>query len=336
MNESALLTLKNVSFYFGKIAAVSDFSLSVKNGSFTTLLGPSGCGKTTLLRMISGFLEPCTGSIFIDGINQKNIPTEERKVGMVFQDYALFPHLSIQDNLLYGLKIKAKKERRNEKKSLQSEFNFAQIHKVARILGIADLLERFPHELSGGQQQRVALGRALVLEPRLLLMDEPLSSLDSRLRTSLREELKEIQSRLGITTVYVTHDQEEALSMSDTIAVINHGRLVQVGSPRSVYFTPANDFVAGAVGRANFFYLEGKRIAVRPEWFSKFVQGEITQKPVVSGILISTSFLGQATRYKIRLDDGSGNVISADLLTQENEIPTGEKISLKIERFIEL
>lgn len=336
MSDSANLSFKNVSFSFGKTAVISDFSLDVKSGSLTTFLGPSGCGKTTLLRMVAGFLEPAQGAILIDGIDQKNIPTEDRRVGMVFQDYALFPHLSIQENLLYGLKIKEKRENLKEKKSLIKDYNFAKIHKVARILGIANLLDRFPHELSGGQQQRVALGRALVLEPKLLLMDEPLSSLDAKLRTVLREELKEIQSQVGITTVYVTHDQEEALSMSDTIAVINHGRLIQVGTPRSVYFEPVNDFVAGAVGRANFLNINNTRIAVRPEWFLKLLPNEKTDQFVVSGTVIATSFLGQTTRYKIRLDEDSDNVISADLLTQETELPKGEKLRLKIQKFIEL
>ncbi|MBP3608260.1 MAG: ABC transporter ATP-binding protein, partial [Treponema sp.] len=190
MSKSASLSFENITFSFGKNIIVSDFSLDVKKGSFTTLLGPSGCGKTTLLRLVSGFLEPSEGSIKIDGINQNKLPPEAREIGMVFQDYALFPHMTVEKNLFYGLGIKNNKKEDKEK-------NIALIHKTARVLGIYNLLDRFPHELSGGQQQRVALGRAIVLEPKILLMDEPLSSLDAKLRTQVREELQEIQKNLG-------------------------------------------------------------------------------------------------------------------------------------------
>lgn len=319
----ASLTFKNVSFSFGKNRAIRDFSLEVQKGSFTTLLGPSGCGKTTLLRLVSGFLAPDSGQILIDGEDQSLVPAEKRNVGMVFQDYALFPHLCVQDNLLYGLEIKFKGSKKE---------NLAKIHKTARILGIANLLDRFPHELSGGQQQRVALGRAIVLEPKLLLMDEPLSSLDTKLRSQVREELKEIQSQFKITTLYVTHDQEEALSLSDSIAVINHGKLQQVGTPRQIYYEPANEFVADAVGRANILVIDGKKTAVRPEWL--FLQGAAaeTGSYVLKGTVLSASFLGQMTRYKIRLLDGNSTVITADLPTQETEPYPGEQVTLGIRR----
>lgn len=326
MEKSASLILQNVSYNFGKTAAVSNFSLEIKSGSFTTFLGPSGCGKTTLLRLISGFLEPTSGSILIDGVDQKGIPTEKRHVGLVFQDYALFPHFTVEQNLLYGLKIRNKKE--NFSKKQIAEENIARIHKTARVLGIADLLDRYPHELSGGQQQRVALGRALTLEPKILLMDEPLSSLDTKLKSQVREELKEIQSNLGITTIYVTHDQEEALSMSDTIAVIKNGKLLQSGSPRQVYFTPVNAFVADFVGRANFINLNGKNLAIRPEWFT-LSKSDFD----LEGKIISSSFSGQFTRYKIRLD--SSTVISVDFATEENELSVGETVQLKIKKSLQ-
>lgn len=319
----ASLTFKNVSFSFGKNRAIRDFSLEVQKGSFTTLLGPSGCGKTTLLRLVSGFLAPDSGQILIDGEDQSLVPAEKRNVGMVFQDYALFPHLCVQDNLLYGLEIKFKRSKKE---------NLAKIHKTARILGIANLLERFPHELSGGQQQRVALGRAIVLEPKLLLMDEPLSSLDTKLRSQVREELKEIQSQFKITTLYVTHDQEEALSLSDSIAVINHGKLQQAGTPRQIYYEPANEFVADAVGRANILVIDGKKMAVRPEWLFLQGAGAETGSHVLKGTVLSASFLGQMTRYKIRLLDGNSTVITADLPTQETEPYPGEKVTLGIRR----
>ena len=260
---------------------------------------------------------------------------------MVFQDYALFPHMTVQKNLLYGLEIKNKNSK---------EENFAKIHKTARILGIANLLERFPHELSGGQQQRVALGRALVLEPKILLMDEPLSSLDAKLRTQVREELKDVQSQIGITTLYVTHDQEEALSLSDTIAVLKAGKLQQVGTPRQIYFEPANDFVADAVGRANFIKLtdlnefeidnpslkEAKTLTVRPEWFLKINAGEKETKNclTVSGTVVSTAFLGQTTRYRIRLNNETSQILTADLPTEDKDLPLGQKITLKIEKYL--
>lgn len=340
-SSSASLTFKNVSFSFGNTRTIDDFFLEVKSGSFTTLLGPSGCGKTTLLKIVSGFLTPDSGSILIDGADCTFVPPEKRQIGMVFQDYALFPHMTVQKNLLYGLEIKNKNSK---------EENFAKIHKTARILGIANLLERFPHELSGGQQQRVALGRALVLEPKILLMDEPLSSLDAKLRTQVREELKDVQSQIGITTLYVTHDQEEALSLSDTIAVLKAGKLQQVGTPRQIYFEPANDFVADAVGRANFIKLtdlnefeidnpslkEAKTLTVRPEWFFKINAGEKETKNclTVSGTVVSTAFLGQTTRYRIRLDNETSQILTADLPTEDEDLPSGQKITLKIEKYL--
>lgn len=340
-SSSASLTFKNVSFSFGNTRTIDDFFLEVKSGSFTTLLGPSGCGKTTLLKIVSGFLTPDSGSILIDGADCTFVPPEKRQIGMVFQDYALFPHMTVQKNLLYGLEIKNKNSK---------EENFAKIHKTARILGIANLLERFPHELSGGQQQRVALGRALVLEPKILLMDEPLSSLDAKLRTQVREELKDVQSQIGITTLYVTHDQEEALSLSDTIAVLKAGKLQQVGTPRQIYFEPANDFVADAVGRANFIKLtdlnefeidnpslkEAKTLTVRPEWFLKINVGERETKNclTVSGTVVSTAFLGQTTRYRIRLNNETSQILTADLPTEDEDLPSGQKITLKIEKYL--
>ena len=340
-SSSASLTFKNVSFSFGNTRTIDDFFLEVKSGSFTTLLGPSGCGKTTLLKIVSGFLTPDSGSILIDGADCTFVPPEKRQIGMVFQDYALFPHMTVQKNLLYGREIKNKNSK---------EENFAKIHKTARILGIANLLERFPHELSGGQQQRVALGRALVLEPKILLMDEPLSSLDAKLRTQVREELKDVQSQIGITTLYVTHDQEEALSLSDTIAVLKAGKLQQVGTPRQIYFEPANDFVADAVGRANFIKLtdlnefeidnpslkEAKKLIVRPEWFFKINAGKKETKNclTVSGTIVSTAFLGQTTRYRIRLDNETSQILTADLPTEDEDLPSGQKITLKIEKYL--
>lgn len=345
------LSIENVSFAFGKTDAVSNFSLEVPQGSFTTLLGPSGCGKTTLLRLISGFLEPQKGCIRIDGVDQRGVAPNVRKVGMVFQDYALFPHLTVEQNLLYGLKLK---------KDVAKADWPGLIHQTARILGLSALLERYPHELSGGQQQRVALGRVLVLKPRILLMDEPLSSLDAKLRTQVREELQDIQLKLGITTIYVTHDQEEALSLSDRIAVISHGKLLQAGSAQEVYFSPASRFVADFVGRANFIENGSSQCMVRPEWLSvhPLADGALTAEggsgcasvPACAdgassaesaalsdgafvGTIASASFIGAAIRYRVRCASFSGGVAVVDERTEDGSaLAAGTPVKLVIHK----
>lgn len=332
---NAKLELKDLSFSFGNTVAVDKISLKVEEGSFTTLLGPSGCGKTTLLRLISGFLQPQSGEILIDGINQAGIEVNERKVGMVFQDYALFPHLSVEQNIAYGLKIQ-----KSYSKSEIQDF----VSETAYSLGIESLLERFPNELSGGQQQRVALARALVLKPKLLLMDEPLSSLDTKLRTKVREELKEIQQKLKITTIYVTHDQEEALSLSTKIAVLNEGKLLQEGSPREIYFEPKNQFVADFVGKANFITKGEQKLMIRPEWF-KIAQNAVksdqslipADKIFINGTILSEQFLGSKTRFIIQTNSTeSKEIVTADFDTISSEnLRVGSRISLEVNRFWE-
>ena len=293
----SFLSINNVSFKYKNIPVIKNFSLDVEEGSFTTLLGSSGCGKTTLLRLISGFLEPDEGTISINGKVMNGVLPNKRKVGMVFQDYALFPHLTVEQNLGYGLKL-----------SKEPKYSKEQIKKLvlesAESLGIQELLGRYPAELSGGQQQRVALGRALVLKPNLLLMDEPLSSLDTKLRIKVREEHKEIQKNLGITTIYVTHDQEEALSLSNKIAVINQGTLVQYGTPMEVYFKPADKFVAELVGQSNFVTIRNKNIEetflVRPEWINLTKNSIIISK--YKGIITAKEFFGSNTRFKVQIE----------------------------------
>ena len=325
------LELKNLSFSFGNTLAVDNISLKVEEGSFTTLLGPSGCGKTTLLRLISGFLEPKSGEILIDGVNQAGIEVNERKVGMVFQDYALFPHLSVAQNIAYGLKIN-KTPSRDIKE---------QVLEIASSLGIESLLSRFPNELSGGQQQRVALARSLVLKPKILLMDEPLSSLDTKLRTKVREELKEIQQRLKITTVYVTHDQEEALSLSTKIAVLNEGKLLQEGSPREIYFEPKNEFVADFVGKANMLKKGEKKLMIRPEWFETapaplaYEQGLVPASAILlSGTILAEQFLGSKSRFVIQTSNTeSKETITADFDTISAEnLRIGDRITVRAKK----
>ena len=329
------LELKNISFSFGNTLAVDGVSLTVEEGSFTTLLGPSGCGKTTLLRLISGFLEPQSGEILIDGVNQAGIEVNERKVGMVFQDYALFPHLSVQQNIAYGLKILGRSKRPSRRLANASRDIDNKVLNIAHSLGIEDLLARYPNELSGGQQQRVALARALVLEPKILLMDEPLSSLDTKLRTKVREELKEIQQKLKITTVYVTHDQEEALSLSTKIAVLSKGTLLQEGSPKEIYFEPKNAFVADFVGKANFIKKDEKTLMIRPEWLEiappqvKSDQSLILASNILlSGTILSENFLGSKSRFVIQTDNTSAKeTITADFDTIASEnLRVGDRI----------
>jgi ABC-type Fe3+/spermidine/putrescine transport system ATPase subunit len=282
---------------YGAVRAVDGFSLPVPRGSFTTLLGPSGCGKTTLLRIIAGFFEPDGGWVRIGGKDQRGIPPEKRDTGMVFQDYALFPHMSARENLAYGLRIR----------KLDAAARNREIARIAEILGLGDLLNRYPGELSGGQQQRLALGRAVILKPRLLLMDEPLSNLDAKLRLRVRTELKDIQRRLGITTIYVTHDQEEALSLSDYVAVMNRGRLEQAGSPEEVYYSPASAFAADFSGPANFVVRRGKRCLVRPEWFSLYPAGAAPGAEfTLAGRIESMDFLGRVTRFRVSVGEPAG------------------------------
>ncbi len=328
-----LLKLENVKFAYKNTSVIEDFNLSVDEGSFTTLLGSSGCGKTTILRLISGFLNPDSGTIKINGEIQNNVLPNRRKVGMVFQDYALFPHLTVEQNLFYGLNL----TRPSKEQKAQNE----QIVKTtARNLDIESLMNRFPSELSGGQQQRVALGRALVLQPKILLMDEPLSSLDTNLRLKVREELKEIQQRLKITTVYVTHDREEAFSLSDKIAVMNNGKIVQYDTPENLYFEPKNRFAAEFSGAANFILQDGKTFLVRPDWLTVnegiLNSAESKNKKLISGKIISSSFLGSRVKYKIQTEQTENQILTADLASINPKIETGANVTLEILRQIEI
>ncbi len=239
----SFLNLSQLEKSFGATRVVQDFSLSVEKGAFISLLGPSGCGKTTVLRMVAGFETPSRGVIRIDGQDVVKLRPNQRNIGMVFQSYALFPNLTVAQNVGFGLKIAG-----------ESRAKIAdRVAEMLDLIGLPDLGARFPFQLSGGQQQRVALARALAVRPQVLLLDEPLSALDAKIRASLRSEIRDIQKRLGITTLFVTHDQEEALSMSDRIVVMNGGRAEQVGTPFEIYNRPSTKFVAQFVGSLNSF-----------------------------------------------------------------------------------
>lgn len=234
--------LHEVTKRLGTTLAVDRVSLEVAEGEFTTLLGPSGCGKTTTLRMIAGFYQPDAGDIFVGDARVTDVPAHKRNTAMVFQEYALFPHMTVAENIGYGLRMRGV-ERAEARRRIAA---------VADLVGLVGQESKFPNQLSGGQQQRVAVARALVVEPEVLLLDEPLSNLDAKLRVRVRTELRALQQRLGKTTIYVTHDQEEALSISDRVAVMNQGRIVQIGPPREIYYHPVDRFVADFVGLANF------------------------------------------------------------------------------------
>lgn len=322
-----ILQIKDLCFSYSNDEqyTIENFSLDIEKGKFTSILGPSGCGKTTLLRLISGFLQPQNGSIVIDGINQKKIEPNQRKIGMVFQDYALFPHMTVFANICYGLKINKTRVISINKIKQQKKEITSKAFEIAEILGLKDLLQRYPHELSGGQQQRVALARVLVLNPTLLLMDEPLSSLDKKLREKVQQELKDIQNKLKITTIYVTHDQEEALALSDKIAVINEGKLQQYGTPRECYFKPQNIFTADFIGKVNYCNINDEKFIVRPEWVEL---NKTTKQGDVEGIVTSCTFLGERTRFTIQEEKG---IFIADLPTLEsNFLEEGRVVSLNI------
>jgi spermidine/putrescine ABC transporter ATP-binding subunit len=248
--ESAFVRIDGVSKHFGDVAALQDASLAIRRGEILTLLGPSGGGKTTLLNLVAGFLAPDSGSIHIDGRPVTDVPPYQREIGVLFQNYALFPHMNVASNVAYGLKM-----RRAPKAEIQRRL--AELLALVRLTGYET---RRPRQLSGGQQQRVALARALAISPKVLLLDEPFSALDKNLRGSMQLELKEIQRKLGVTTIFVTHDQSEALSLSDRIAVLSEGRIRQIGTPDTIYRRPADRFVAGFVGDVNVLRAELARV----------------------------------------------------------------------------
>jgi iron(III) transport system ATP-binding protein len=342
------VTIRNVYKLFGKQAAVSDLSVEIKPGEFFTFLGPSGCGKTTTLRMIAGFSYPTRGSIFFDERDITYLAPNKRDIGMVFQSYALFPHLTVGENIAFGLKVR--KLPRNEiAKKVDSALD--SVH-------LGGLSKKKIHELSGGQQQRVALARAIVIEPDILLLDEPLSNLDAKLREDTRTEIKRIQMELGITTIYVTHDQAEAMALSDRIMVMKDGEIQQVGMPVEIFYRPSNLFVAQFIGKSNILTAtvadvdggkivyrtddgailtglssninndlklrKGDRVklAMRPEAFRSASAGA----NLIEGIVELSEFTGVAVNYLIRLGN---NVLTASFSDTSGEITSrGSSITL--------
>jgi iron(III) transport system ATP-binding protein len=235
------LILEQVCFRYDRVPAVSDISLEIRKGELFTLLGPSGCGKTTLLRLLAGFLHPDSGRILMDGRDMTDLPAEKRRMGVVFQNYALFPQMTVEENIAYGLRV-----RRVPKETIREKCGY-----FLDLINMREERTKNVEQLSGGQQQRVAIARALILDPDMLLMDEPLSNLDAGLRIKMRQEIRELQEKTGVTTLFITHDQQEALSISHRIAVIDRGRIRQVGTPSEIYNAPSDAFVAGFVGKAN-------------------------------------------------------------------------------------
>ncbi|MHB8643055.1 MAG: ABC transporter ATP-binding protein [Gaiellaceae bacterium] len=278
----------NLSKSFGDVAAVDDVTLDIAAGEFFTMLGPSGSGKTTTLRLIAGFERPDGGRVELAGIDVTRLAPYSRDVNTVFQDYALFPHMTVAENVEYGLRVKrvARANRR------------AQAATALERVRLAGLGARKPIQLSGGQRQRVALARAIVNRPRVLLLDEPLGALDLKLRQEMQSFLKALQKELGITFIYVTHDQEEALTMSDRLAVFNDGRIEQVGTPQDVYERPLTEFVAGFVGVSNIVERDGRRYTIRPEKIRTVAAGEGLRANVAEAV-----FVGMFTRYVVELDD---------------------------------
>ena len=277
------------------MVAVAGIDLEIERGEFFTMLGPSGSGKTTTLRMIAGFEDPSAGTIELAGEEVSGVPPYDRAINTVFQDYALFPHMTVGDNVAYGLKVagiaKAERAKRGD-----------EALEMVRLPGYAD---RKPGELSGGQRQRVALARAIVNRPKVLLLDEPLGALDLKLREQMQVELKTIQSEVGITFVYVTHDQDEALTMSDRIAVFSEGRIEQVSPPRELYEQPVNEFVAGFVGVSNVIERDGQRLTVRPEKIRILAgDGDVGELHSERGKVVEVAYAGMVTRYTVALDAG--------------------------------
>jgi putative spermidine/putrescine transport system ATP-binding protein len=308
--------LSGIRRVFGDVVAIDKLDLDIAEGEFFTLLGPSGSGKTTTLRVIAGFEQPDEGHVELAGLDVTRVPPSERDVNTVFQDYALFPHMTVQENVEYGLRVRGVPRRARRIKAQE----------VLERVRLPQLGARKPVQLSGGQRQRVALARAIVNSPSLLLLDEPLGALDLKLRQEMQVFLKALQRDLGITFVYVTHDQEEALTMSDRLAVFNEGRIEQIGSPAEVYEHPQTEFVAGFVGVSNLLERDGRRVTIRPEKIHMRVDG-----PGEPGVIREVVYVGMVTRYIVDLDSGGQLVVirqNLETTSQEALEEQGKRVRL--------
>jgi putative spermidine/putrescine transport system ATP-binding protein len=322
--SASAIRMEDVAKRFGEVVAVDGVTLDIRSGEFFSLLGPSGSGKTTCLRMIAGFEQPSKGTILLGGRDVSGLPPYERDVNTVFQDYALFPHMTVGENVGYGLMVR--KVTKDERKR--------RVREALEMVRLEGFVDRKPAQLSGGQRQRVALARALVMRPTVLLLDEPLGALDLKLRQAMQIELKEIQGEVGLTFVYVTHDQEEALTMSDRLAVFNQGRIEQVGSPAEVYERPATAFVAGFIGVSNVLEGEAAReitgdphpFTIRPEKIA-IVGTDATAdegRCVASGRVREVVYLGAVTRYVVELDVGG------ELVVMQQNLATSSMEALQV------
>jgi putative spermidine/putrescine transport system ATP-binding protein len=331
MDKTPAIEFHNVSRHFGEVKAVDDVSLAIQDGEFFTLLGPSGSGKTTCLRMIAGFDQPTAGQIKLYGQDVTNLPPYERDVNTVFQDYALFPHMTVGENIAYSLMIRKVPKPERQKRT-------AEMLELVRLPGLAG---RRPSQLSGGQRQRVALARALINRPKVLLLDEPLGALDLKLRQQMQVELKAIQHEVGITFIFVTHDQEEALTMSDRIAVFDVGQIVQVGTPADLYEHPRTRFVASFVGTSNV--IEGETavaitgspqpFSVRPEKIRLTEKGTAVSDGLcwADGRIQDVVYVGMHTRYTVQLDSGTDLTVveqNLDVTSQDVRLAQGREVRL--------
>ena len=336
MENKTIIALKNISVEFDGEKVLDDLNLSIRDGEFVTLLGSSGCGKTTTLRLIAGFLEPDSGEVFFDGKSMNGVPPYKREVNTIFQRYALFPHFNVYENIAYGLRVRKVPEKQIRE----------QVTEMLRLVNLQGFEKRNVTRLSGGQQQRVAIARALVLKPKVLLLDEPLAALDLKLRKDMQQELKNIQKQLGITFVFVTHDQEEALSMSDTVVVMNEGKVQQIGTPIDIYNEPQNAFVADFIGESNILdgvmksdyvaSFSGKTFTCVDAGFAQDEDVDIVVRPedvdivkpengMLRGVVTSVTFLG--VHFEIIVDIGGFKW----MIQTTDEHKEGEDVGLYIE-----
>ena len=311
------LQISGVSKFFGDFRAVNNIDLDIRNGEFLTLLGPSGSGKTTLLMMVAGFLDISRGDIALDGASIANLPAEKRNFGMVFQGYALFPHMSVRDNIGYALSVR---------KRPAAEIR-TRVEEMLELVQLQQFADRKPGQLSGGQQQRVALARALCFAPPVLLLDEPLGALDKKLRVEVQEQLKDIHRRVGTTFIYVTHDQEEALSMSDRIVIMRDGAIEQVGTPKELYERPINRFTASFLGKSNFIDQGSKTYALRPEKID-LRAGADHADARMQGSIRSVTYFGSMQRIIVETDAGAEIEVDIDVWRNQAQLAEGDQVSL--------